>query len=193
MLKFQMDVSKKDPKTNKYVKQGEVAVTTPLLADVIPFMGAAITSEEEGVPVYDAPEANWLMSAILSYVKATARNKLISGTANLKDGLKIPETWAEFTAEGIRGGGAALLAYQEAKRSFAEWITKQGKTENVQNTLITLFGNKAALSLQSTKNKEKMKAYVEEFASALEEDVLERLQRPIESVIEACSTEEAEL
>lgn len=193
MKSFQMDVSKKDPKTSKYVKQGEITVTTPLLADVAPFMAAAITSEEEGVPVYDSPEANWLMSAILSYVKAGARNKLVSGTANLKDGLKIPETWAEFTAEGVRGGGEALAILREAKAAFAEWIGKQGKSENVQNTLITLFGNRAALSLQSTKNKDKMKAYVEEFAAALEEAQLERMSRPIEAVLEACSSEEAEL
>lgn len=187
MIKFEMPVSKKDEKTKKYVEMGKVEVTVPVLADLIPFLGAKETGQEEGVPVYDSPEANFVMSAVMAYVKAAARNKLVSGTATVKEGLKIPETWAEFTAEGVRGGGEALAILREAKSEFADWISSQGKSEAVTNALVTFFGNRAALQLQSPANKAKVLAYVEKFAESLDETKLERLQRPIDAVIAACS------
>lgn len=189
MIKFNMPVSKKDEKTKKYVEQGQVEVTVPVLADIIPFMGAKETGTEEGVPVYESPEANFVMSAIMAYVKAGARNKLVSGTADVKDGLKIPETWAEFTAEGVRGGGEALAIQREAKSEFADFMAKSGKSEAVISTLVTLFNNRAALQLQSDKNKAKVQAFVEAFAESLDEVKLERLQRPIDAVIAACSAQ----
>lgn len=182
-----MPVSKKDDKTKKYVEVGAVEVTVPVLADLIPFMGSKESGEEEGVPVYEAPEANFIMSAIMAYVKAGARNKLVSGTANVKDGLKIPETWAEFTAEGVRGGGEALAIQREAKAAFAEYIAKSGKSEAVINTLVMLFNNKPALQLQADANKAKVQGFVEAFAESLDEAALERLQRPIDSVLAACA------
>lgn len=187
MIKFTMPVSKKDEKTKKYVEQGSVEVTVPTLQDIAPFIAAKETGVEEGVPVYDSPEANWIMSALMATVKAAARNKLVSGTANIKDGLKIPETWAEFTAEGVRGGGEALAILREAKAEFAEWISAQGKSEAVTNALVTFFGNRAALQLQSAANKKKVQGYVESFAESLDEAKLERMQRPIDAVIAACA------
>lgn len=188
MKTFNMIVSKKDEKTKKYVEVGTVPVTVPTLADIVGFITAAKeTGEEEGVPVYDLPEANFVMGALLASVKANARNKLVSGTATVKDGLKVPETWAEFTAEGVRGGGEALAIIREAKSAFADWMSKQGKSEAVVNTLVTLFGNKAALTLQAQGNKDKVKAYVEAFAADLSEAELDRMQRPIQAVIDACA------
>ena len=108
----------------------------------------------------------------------------------LKDGLKIPTTWEEFTAETGRSG-EALAILREAKADFAEWIAKQGKSEAVTKTLITLFNNKAALELQTPANKTKMQTYVESFAESLSPEKLERLQKPIESVIDVCAVTEA--
>lgn len=184
-----IDVSKKDEKTKKYVKQGEVVITVPTLEDILTFAAAKVTGEEDGLPVYDKEEANWLQAAMLSYVKANARNKLISGTAQVKEGLKIPTNWEELCAEGERGGnGAALAALRDSKAAFAAWVATQGKSESASNTLITLFGNKAALSLQSAANKEKMKGYIESFAEALSEADLERYTRPIEALVAACDS-----
>lgn len=192
MQVYQMEVSKTENK--KYVKVGEVAIHYPTMDDIVGFVQTAkvVKAGEDGVPEYDSAEANWVQTAILSYAKANGRNKLVSGSIDLKDGLKIPETWAEFTAETGRSG-EALAIMREAKADFAEWIIKQGKSEAVTKVLITLFNNRAALELQTTANKGKMQAYVEQFAESLSPEKLDRLQKPIENVLEACTAEVMDL
>lgn len=192
MQVYQMEVSKTENK--KYVKVGEVAIHYPTMDDIVGFVQTAkvVKAGEDGVPEYDSAEANWVQTAILSYAKANGRNKLVSGSIDLKDGLKIPETWAEFTAETGRSG-EALAIMREAKADFAEWIIKQGKSEAVTKVLITLFNNRAALELQTTTNKGKMQAYVEQFAESLSPEKLDRLQKPIENVLEACTAEVMDL
>jgi len=185
-----IEVSKTDSVAGKKqrVKVGEVAITVPTIEDVLEFVGSAkVTGEEDGLPVYSDDRANFLQSAILAYVKAGARNKLIPGTATVKDGLKIPTNWEELCAEAERGGnGQALKIYAEAKAAFADWISKQGKSQATQNLLISLFNNKQALIMQAPDMKAKVKPYFEEFANSLDEETLERLQRPIEAVLEGC-------
>lgn len=191
MKQITIDVSKKV--NGKFAKQGEVAITVPTLEDILPFITSKVTGEEDGLPVYEAVEANWVQGAILAMVKAQARNKLVSGTATLKDGLTIATDWASLVAEGVRGGGEALAIAREAKAAFADWMAKQGKSEAATNAVVALFSNKTALTLQSATNKGKVKAYVESFAESLDEAALERLGKPIEGVLASCeATEEAD-
>lgn len=180
---------------NQRTKVGEVAITVPVLDDMLPVLaGAKITGQEDGLPVYDDDRANYIQSAVLAYVKAGARNKLIPGTATLKDGLSIPTDWEGLTAEGERGGnGAALKLYAEAKAHFADYVATLGKNEKTSNLLISLFGNKTALALQPAATKAKVKAYIEGFADYLDPEALERMQRPIESVLETCDSGSDEL
>jgi hypothetical protein len=189
MQVYKMEVSKTETVAGKssYVKVGDVDVYYPTLEECAGFVQDAKIEKvgEDGVAEYASAEANWIMTAILSYAKANARNKLVSKSTELKDGLTIPSTWAEFTAETGRSG-EALAIMREAKADFAEWISKQGKSEAVTKTLTTLFNNRAALELQSPANKSKMQAYVEAFAEQLSEERLSRLQKPIENVLEAC-------
>jgi len=189
MKTLKMPVSK--TVNSKYVVIGSVDVFYPTVEEIAGFCQSAkaVKEDEDGVSEYESPEANWIQTAILSYAKANARNKLVSGTIDLKDGLKIPETWAEFTAETGRSG-EALAILREAKAEFSDWISKQGKSEAVTKTLVTLFNNKAALELQTPANKAKMLVYVESFAESLSAEKLDRLQKPIESVISACSETE---
>lgn len=191
MQAIQMDVSKKV--NGKFAKQGEVTITVPTLADVIAFVTSPIKKDEkgteiveDGLPVYEDDKANWVQSAILAAVKAQARNKLVSGTATLKDGNTIPTDWEGLLAEGVRGGGEALAIAREAKNLFAEWMAKQGKSEAATNAVVGLFSNRQALALQSATNKGKVKAYVESFAESLEEAALERITKPVEAVLAAC-------
>ena len=185
---------------NQYVEQGRVNITVPTLADILPFVTSAISTDkdgkpvsEDGLPVYEADEANWVQAAILSYVKADARNKLIPQTAEVKPGLKIPTNWEELCAEGSRGGnGAALALARDAKLAFAEWAGKQGKSEGTTTMMVTLFSNRAALQLQGEAHKLKMTAYVESFAESLSEADMERFTRPIESVLLACAADTVE-
>lgn len=188
--KMTIEVSKKE--NGKFAKVGEQTIHVPLLADVIPFITSAVKKDdkgqeimEDGIPVYEADQANWLQGAILAMVKAQARNKMVPGTANLKDGNKIAETWEELCAEGVRDGSGLALA-REFKATFAEWVAKQGLSEAAANTLITLVGNKAALALQQDTTKAKVKARLESFAESLDAEKLEKFTRPLESALSTC-------
>lgn len=192
MQSIQMEVSKKV--NGKFSKQGEVTITVPVLQDVLAFVASPIKKDEktgaeimeDGLPVYEDDKANWLQSAMLAAIKAQARNKLVSGTATLKDNNTIPTDWEGILAEGVRGGGEALAIAREAKTAFAEWMAKQGKSEAATNAVVGLFSNRQALSLQSATNKGKVKAYVESFAESLDEAALERITKPVEAVLAAC-------
>lgn len=190
MQVFKMEVSKTEKVAgkNQYVKVGDVNIYYPTVEEIAGFCQGAKVAKvgDDGIAEYESAEANWIQTAILSYAKANARNKLVSGSCELKEGLKIPETWEEFTAETGRSG-EALAIMREAKAEFSEWISKQGKSEAVTKVLITLFNNRAALELQSQANKAKMQAYVESFAESLSAERLDRLQKPIENVLEACT------
>lgn len=178
----------------KYEQQGEVAITVPTIEDILKFVAAAkVTGDEDGLPVYDADEANWVQSAMLAYVKATTRNKLVPGTAQVKPGLVIPTDWAGLCAEGERGGnGAALQLAREVKEAFGKWAATLGKSQATTATLVSYFSNKTALQLASDDHKAKIKGYVEQFAESLDEATLERYQRPIENVLETASAVTAE-
>ena len=167
---------------------GTVEITVPILEDLLPLMASKVTGEEDGLPVYDQDAANFIQSAILSYVKINARNKteIVDGKVKVKDGLKIATNWEELCQEGTRGGGAAALAIaREAKEAFAAWFKTLAKSEAATATAITLFSNRAALEMQDAKIKEKMQAYVSTFAESLSEELLEKFQRPLENVLNA--------
>lgn len=188
-----IEVSKTETVAGKRqrVKVGEVGIVVPTIEDVLEFIGAAkITGEEDGLPIYSDDRANWLQDAMLSYVKAAARNKLEPGTATVRDGLKIATNWEELTAEAGRGGGngAALRMYAEVKALFADWASKQGKSQAAVNTLVGLFNNKQALAFATADTKAKVKPYYEAFAASLSEEDLEKYSRPLESILETCDS-----
>lgn len=197
---FNMSVSKKDKtpgsKTlGKYVPVGSVAVTIPTLEDIKDIVNSAtITGRDTGteqspgtgLPTYADDKANWIQEAIFSYVKGVARNRLIPESATVKDGLVIPATWAEFTAESAGNGGEALAILREAKAAFAAWLAKSGKSDAMQAALNTMFGNRAALAVQDQKRKDKFKEFLEGFASELTEEQLIRFERPLQNLMDAC-------
>jgi hypothetical protein len=188
--KLVIEVSKKE--NGKFNKVGEQTIHVPVLADVLPFITSPIKKDEkgaevfeDGIPVYEADEANWVQGAILAMVKAQARNKMVPSTANLKDGQKIAENWAELCAEGVRDGSGLALA-REFKTAFSDWVSKQGLSEAAANTLVTLVSNRAALTLQQQSTKDKVKARLEAFAGDLDAEKLEKYTRPLEAAINAC-------
>lgn len=191
-----IEVSKKE--NGKFNKVGEQIIFVPLLADIIQYVTSPIKKDdkgaevfEDGIPVYEADQANWVQGAMLAAVKAQARNKLQPGTANLKDGNKIAETWEELCAEGVRDGSGLALA-REFKAKFAEWVGKQGMSEAASNTLVSLVSNKQALVLQTQNTKDRVKARLEQFAESLDETALEKFMRPLTAATEACASELAD-
>ena len=189
-----IEVSKKV--AGKFAKVGDVSIFVPTLE------AAGFTAErqldekgaevvEDGLPVYKSEAHNWIQGAMLAQVKAQARNKLVSGTATLKDGQAIASDWATLTAEGERGGnGDALAVVREVKAAFAKHVASLGKSQKAQDTLTTLFGSKQSLALQSPENKSKMEQYVSDFAATLDEANTNRFMKYLEGIATACSNTE---
>lgn len=190
-----IDVSKKE--NGKFAKVGEQTIFVPTLADIFAYVNSPIKKDEkgneiieEGLPVYESDEANYVQGALLASVKAQVRNKMVSGTATLKDGQKIPTTWAELCAEGVRDGSGLALA-REFKAAFADYVSKQGLSEAAASTLVTLVSNKAALSLQNEGVKAKVAARLAAFAESLDAAALEKYMRPLEAAQAATEASEA--
>lgn len=184
-----MPVSKKVD--GQYVKQGEIAIVVPTIEDILSHVAAAkVTGEEDGIPVYDKDEANWVQSAMFAHVKMNARNKLKPGTAELKPGLSIPTDWASLCAEGDRSGnGAALARARELKELFSQWANTLGKSAAAVQVIVSFFSNKTALQLANPDHKAKMSAYIEQFATTLDENQLETYGRQIEAIMEAAAAD----
>lgn len=186
-----IEVSKKV--AGKYSKVGDVTIHVPTLEDAGFTPEAQLDDKgqpvvEDGLPVYKSEAHNWILGAMLAQVKAQARNKLVSGTASLKDGAAIATDWAALTAEGDRGGnGDALAAIREVKADFAKHVASIGKSQKAQETLTTLFSSKNSLALQSPENKAKMESYVAAFAETLDEVKLARYMRYLEGINVACA------
>lgn len=178
---------------NKYSKVGEVTIFVPTLENFGIEAEQAKDKDgnllvDEGLPVYTKDEANWLQGAILAQVKAQARNKLVSGSAELKPGAKIATNFAELTAEGDRAGnGAALQAIRDLKQAFAKWVAGLNKSAAAQALLNGLFGNKQALAVQAADNKAKMAQYVADFAESLTPEALEAGQKYLQSLLDVCA------
>jgi hypothetical protein len=189
MNNFKMEVSKKATVAGKpqYVKQGKVTIYYPLLAD---FGIAAEVKEidEEGFPVYSDAKLQYVFDAILAAVKAQARNKLVSGTATLKDGQKIAETLEELLESNTANRGDALVAVREMLAAFKAWLATTGKKEAVQAAVYSLAANHTGLSLQSEEKKGKFQVYLTDFTASLTEEQANRFERPLLKLEEACTS-----
>jgi hypothetical protein len=213
--KFMIEVSKTVQKGGKNVREkvGEVFAFSPLMDEIRKISAAAEqaqavdkddkpvfdkegkpvpATDERGLPVYNSEEANWLFSAVVAAVTMQARNKLVSGTATLKDAAVIATDWAGLVAEGGSGNGAALAALRDCQNAFAAYVGTLGKTEAVAKMLIVFFKNKDALETQTASTKAKMLEYVEGFAATLNEADLDRFDKPIQRVMESCATATAD-
>lgn len=196
--KIIMEVNKREGSegNKKFVKLGDVEIFIPLLKDIAGTVASAEIAKDEkgvevvedGLPVYVNDNANWVQGAIAAQVKAQARNKLQPGTATLKEGQKIAETWEELTAEGERGQGAGLAILREFKTSFSTWVKTLGLSEAASNTLIQLVSNKTALSLQPQNVKDKVAARLEAYVTQLDEENMIKYTRPLQGVADACKS-----
>lgn len=184
-------ISKKEG--GKYVAVGKVNIYIPLLA-AFGFTGAkfklddkGVQVEDEGLPVYEDDKAQYLFDSIVAAVKAKARNALISGTADLKEGLKIAETLEEVMAQGERGGGAeALAAIRELKKDFATWVASLKKSLTATTQIVGYFNNREALSLMPKDTKDKLESYISAYIEQADETLLDKGQKYLASVLEAC-------
>ena len=187
MKSYQMEVSKKE--NGAYVAQGKIEVFYPTLDE----LGLNVQPEkedEEGFPVYSDEKVQYVFDAVLAAVKAQARNKLVSGTANLKPGLSIASSVEELLESGGNKGDA-LAAVREFLAAFKAWLPKTGKSEKVQAAVYELARNKASVMLQADDKKQKFAQYLADFASTLTEEQAARFTRPLLALNEACEAGDA--
>lgn len=189
MAQYNMEVSKKEGegKAKKFVAVGTVPIYVPTLADFGLTAAKVKETGEDGLPIYEADNDQWLFSAIFAQVKAAARNKLISGTCQVKDGLAIAASLADLTAETERAGNNALALIREVKALFAKWVAGLGKSAAASNLLLTVFNDRKALAIQPQGTKGKVTGYLADFANTLDEAQLESYGRYIQSLLDTCA------
>lgn len=164
------DVSATDSKTRTRTKVGEFTVIVPTLERIVAEVAnAKVTGHDpDGLPTYDGKVANWVQRAINSLAKAEARNKLVSGTADLKHGATMPRTLAELV-EPAATGNTALAELAELARNFGAWIEATGKPAALVSTFGQLVRQPNLIPLQTEKVKEVLANWLEQFALAAAE------------------------
>ena len=184
MQVYSLEVSKKV--NGQYEKVGEVVVNYPLLSE-LGFDVEPSGKDDDGLPTYSDEKAQYVFDAVFAAVKAAARNKLVSGTATLKDGNKIAETVAELLTTGERNG-AALQNLRDLLSIFKEWVPSTGKDSKTQAALYDLVSNRKALGLASDVVKGKVAGYIAQFAESLNAEQAAKYERILVALNDACES-----
>lgn len=180
---FNLNVSKKVG--NKKEKVGEVAIPFPTLAE-LGIEAQPTKTNEDGTPVYATDLQNFVFTAVMERVKGMARNKLVSGTCDLKPGQAIAATLEELVKPPVAGGNAETLkAIAALKRGFAEWLAEQGVAAKGQAALVQLFGSPNSIALQSEALRGKVAERVEGYAESIAE-IGAAEAAYLEKVLDAC-------
>ncbi len=182
MKSFDMEVNKKE--NSAFVKVGSVKVHYPLLSE----MGLPVEPtkfDDEGFPIYEDTKVQFVFDGLLSSVKANARNKLVSGTATLKDGLTIAETVEQLLESGSGNKGEALAIVREMLASFKSYLPSTGKSQKVQDAVLALASNRKSLMLQPADKKEKFLGYLAGYAQTLTPEQASKFSRPLLALQEA--------
>lgn len=194
MNPYTLEVSKKVD--GKYQPVGEVTINYPLLSDlgfdVQPKPVELVDGKpvNQGLPQYESDLHQYAFNAIFSAVKADARNKLVSGTANLKDGASIAETVEELIAVAERDG-AALKAIRNMLNSFKAWLPSTGKATKTQEAILALATNRKSLALQPAEKKARFLEYIVKFADTLTPEQAQEFGRGLQGLEAACSAVDA--
>ena len=169
-----IEVSKKVG--NKREKVGEVSVPVPTLAD--------IGLQDDGSLV-----AQWVAKALRAAALTDARNKLVSGTADLKAGAKIAATLDELAAPA-ENSGAALKEIGEIKRKFAAYLQGLGLSAKAQAFLNGIMASPKSAALQPPEILAKVAERIEGFLEASDEEPTPAQERYLTAIIEATGDDE---
>lgn len=181
---YNMEVNKKV--AGEYQKVGEVAVPVFDLAE-FGLEVEATGKDDESLPLYATDSLNWVFGAVFAAIKADARNKLQSGTANLKAGQKIAATVAELIEKAERSG-AALAVVREFNKAFAAFLeTHSGKSAAVQAVLNGMVKTRATIGLSSEARRNALLLQLSTFADTLTEEDAAKYQNTILAISDACT------
>lgn len=184
MQQYTLEVSKKV--NGQYEKIGDVTINYPLLNE-LGFDIEATGKDDDGLPTYADEKVQFVFDSVFAAVKANARNKLQSGTINLKEGLKIAETVEELLTTGERSG-AALQNLRDLLALFKAWLPSTGKDSKTQAALYDLVSNRKALGLASDTIKGKVQGYISNFAESLTAEQAAKYERILVALDDACQS-----
>lgn len=187
MQSYKMEVSKREGTgdVKAYVKVGEVEVFYPLLSE----LGLDVEpngKDEDGFPTYADEKVQFVFDAVLSAVKASARNKLFAGTVELREGNKIAETVEELLSSGERSG-LALAIRREYFASFKSFLNGLGKSAAYVAGMYDIVSNTKNLPYQSDARKKAIIDLVTAHAASLPSELVAKYERTILNINDLCS------
>ena len=164
-LMLTQDVTAMPAGAKQRVKVGEFTVFCPtVFAFSTVIAEAKVTgTDADGVPEFDTDAANWLQRAITALAKAEARNKLQSGSAEVKPGLKVPTTFEELITPAQGTGSNALAAIADFIKGFQGWIIESGKPEAIATSFGQLCRQRAMIALQGEKPRAVLAQWLEAY------------------------------
>lgn len=116
---------------------------------------------------YSTDALNYLGKALEAAARATARNKLVTKTANVRPGAKLPETFAELIAPGEGRGGSAVLAERAALfKAWEAFVMSLDKNDTVKRLLVLFVKQPDALLTQPEKVRQATEALLVQFGTA---------------------------
>ncbi len=186
MKSYMMEVNKKV--NGKYQPVGKVEVYYPTLAD----FGLNVESKdgEDGFPVYTDSKMQWLADAAIAATKAIVRNRLVSGTVELKEGLTIPSSLDELMEGGSGNKGEGLAIAREFLADFKAWLASTGKPQVVQKSIYDVLRVPESIVAQPQAKKDALRdTYLAGFVDSLDEEKVERYDKRIALIAEYCSSE----
>ena len=147
--------------------------------------------EKTGELTYGDTAIQWLYNAVVQATKANARNKLQSGSTELKPNNKLASTLEELTTPSETG--AVVLAERRTLiQLFKGYLSNLERPENVKALLLAFMEKPDTLALQPADKRAKIKAYFEEFGASVEAQLSDWQGDYVLNVIEQCDAADVE-
>lgn len=147
--------------------------------------------EKTGELTYGETAIQWLYNAVVQATKANARNKLQSGSTELKPNNKLASTLEELTTPSETG--AVVLAERRTLiQLFKGYLSNLERPENVKALLLAFMEKPDTLALQPADKRAKIKAYFEEFGASVEAQLSDWQGDYVLNVIEQCDAADVE-
>jgi hypothetical protein len=160
---------------------GTVTVPMPDLEQIKVLLASdpleRVSVGDDGIPEYAGDFASWLMRCVRGAVQATARNRLVTGTTQLRPGASIPATMADVTAPPVMGGnGEALAQLTALKKQFKAYADALGKAPKTTMLIVECFNSPKAFLLQPQEVQAKIEPYFAGFLDSVDNAALSSTQ-----------------
>jgi len=137
--------------------------------------------------VYTDKALNHVFKALVSHTLATARNKLIKGSINVKEGYAIATTVAELIAPPITRTNTYAVTSKAFATGFSAFMDTTGKSAGVCIILSNYATMQGRSSLKNAiqEHKSAMSKYLSLYAETLTIEALEDFRAQFEAVTAA--------